>query len=243
MPTWTFELLAQADRKTLEAVLLAAHAPDPAELNGRVYDGYNHDGLAHLLSEKFRKAFYQQEQALYGFNQVVRQDRQHEQGVWQPRLKEGKPEQLGFYRVTFAKDEPAQKYAAPYKNLVHFNYDIDLNPRWNAPLRSIRDFVGLPNAGDHSLLLGKGLLTSDGDFWLRQRRLSQPAFQKSRIASYGECMTAYTERLIRGWRPGERRDLHTEFTRLTLEITAKTLFGADVARDAALKLGAEDKSV
>ncbi len=158
MSTWTFETLAQADRKTLEDVLLAAHAPDPAQLAGRVYDGYNHDWLGQLPGEKFRKAFYQQEHVLYGFNQVVRQDRQRYRGAWQPRLKEGKPVQLGFYRVTFAKDEPLQKRAARYRHLAYLNYNIDLNPRWNAPMRSIRDYVGLPNAGDHSLLLGKAYL-------------------------------------------------------------------------------------
>jgi hypothetical protein len=157
MPTWTFELLAQADRKTLENVLLAAQAPDPAQLNGYVYDGYNHDGLAHLASEKFRKAFYQQDHALYGYNQVVRQDRQHYGGEWRTQMKEGKPAQLGFYRVTFVKEEPhlGRDKSGPYEHLVFFNYNIDLNPRWNVAMRSIRDYVGLPNAGDHSLLLGK----------------------------------------------------------------------------------------
>ncbi len=158
MPTWTFELLAQADRKTLEDVLLAAHAPDPAQLNGYVYDGYNHDGLAHLAAEKFRKAFYQQEHTLYGFNQMVMQDGQHERGEWRVRMNHGKPALEGFYRVTFAKDEPAQKRSARYRHLAYFDYNIDLNPRWNVPLRSIRDYVGLPNAGDHSLLLGKAYL-------------------------------------------------------------------------------------
>jgi hypothetical protein len=160
MPTWTFELLAQADRETLENVLLAAHAPDPAQLNGYVYDGYNHDGLAHLAAEKFRKAFYQQEQALYGFNQVVLQDRQHYLGQWRTQMKDGKPALQGFYRVTFVKDEPllGRDKLGPYEHLVYFNYNIDLNPRWNFPMRSIRDYVGLPNAGDHSLLLGKAYL-------------------------------------------------------------------------------------
>jgi hypothetical protein len=158
MAPWTFETLAQADRKTLEDVLLAAQAPDPAQLAGHVYDGYNHDWFAQLLYQKFRKAFYQQEQTLYGFNQVVRQDGKHYHGTWQPRLKEGKPVQLGFYRVTFTKDEPAQKRAARYRHLACINYHIDLNPRWNIAVRSIRDYVGLPNAGDHSLLLGKAYL-------------------------------------------------------------------------------------
>jgi hypothetical protein len=155
MPTWTFEMLAQADRKTLEEVLLAAHAPDPAQLTGCVYNGYNHERLARLSGEKFRKAFYQQEHMLYGFNQVVLQDKQHYRGEWRTQMKEGKPTRLGFYRVTLAKDEPLQKRSARYRHLAYFNYNIDLNPRW---LRSIRDYVGLPNEGDHSLLLGKAYL-------------------------------------------------------------------------------------
>lgn len=79
------------------------------------------------------------------------------------------------------------------------------------------------------LLLGNGLLTSEGDFWLRQRRLIQPVFQRERILSYAPDMTAYTERQIDAWRDGEVRDLHAEMRQLTLAIAAKTLFGADVA--------------
>jgi cytochrome P450 len=78
------------------------------------------------------------------------------------------------------------------------------------------------------LLLGNGLLTSEGDFWLRQRRLIQPVFQRERILSYAPDMTAHTERQIDSWRDDEERDLHAEMRKLTLAIAAKTLFGADV---------------
>lgn len=155
MPIWTFEMLAQADRKTLENVLLASQAPDLAHLDGCVYDGYNHEWFGRLPGEKFRKAFCQKSDTLYGFNQVVLQDGQHYRGEWHTKMKGSKPAQLGFYRVTFAKDEPPQKYSAAYRHLAFLNYNIDLNPRWNVPIRSIRDYVGLPNAGDHSVLLGK----------------------------------------------------------------------------------------
>ena len=81
-------------------------------------------------------------------------------------------------------------------------------------------------------VFGEGLLTSEGDFWLRQRRLAQPAFHRARVASYAATMVDYTERMVQGWRGGEERDAHQEMMRLTLEIVAKTLFDADVEGDA-----------
>ena len=81
-------------------------------------------------------------------------------------------------------------------------------------------------------VFGEGLLTSEGDFWLRQRRLAQPAFHRARIASYAGTMVEYTKRMLHGWRGGEERDAHQEMMRLTLQIVGKTLFDADVERDA-----------
>ena len=87
------------------------------------------------------------------------------------------------------------------------------------------------------LVLGKGLLTSSGDFWLRQRRLMNPAFQKQQIARYAEVMVAYAERMLGRWQPGRTVDVHAEMNRLTLEIAAKTLFDAE-AGDKADVVGA-----
>jgi len=81
-------------------------------------------------------------------------------------------------------------------------------------------------------VFGEGLLTSEGEFWLRQRRLAQPAFHRVRIASYAATMVEYTKRLLESWRDGEERDAHQEMMRLTLQIVGKTLFDADVERDA-----------
>lgn len=80
-------------------------------------------------------------------------------------------------------------------------------------------------------VFGNGLLTSEGDFWLRQRRLAAPAFHPDRIATYGEAMVAYADRLVDGWGDGEVRDVHKDMMRVTMEIVAKTLFDADVESD------------
>ena len=73
--------------------------------------------------------------------------------------------------------------------------------------------------------LGGGLLTSEGSFWRRQRRLVQPAFHRTRIEAYGEEMVRSTERTIDLWRDNQRRDVHQDMSRLTLEIVSRTLFG------------------
>ena len=81
-------------------------------------------------------------------------------------------------------------------------------------------------------VLGEGLLTSEGDFHLRQRRLVQPAFHRDRIASYGRSMVEYAARSSARWTDGAHVDVHHEMMKLTLAIVAKTLFSADVESEA-----------
>jgi cytochrome P450 len=81
-------------------------------------------------------------------------------------------------------------------------------------------------------LLGEGLLTSEGEFHRRQRRLAQPAFHRGRVASYAAVMTDYAARLGERWQDGQTLDISQEMMRLTLAIVGKTLFDADVESDA-----------
>jgi len=81
-------------------------------------------------------------------------------------------------------------------------------------------------------LVGRGLLTSEGDFWRRQRRLAQPAFHRERISSYGRVMVKDAEEMLATWRDGEIRDVHRDMMHLTMKIVTHTLFNVDVTDDA-----------
>jgi cytochrome P450 len=82
-------------------------------------------------------------------------------------------------------------------------------------------------------LLGQGLLTSEGAFHLRQRRLMQPAFHRDRVAGYGDLMVGFADRMRRSWIDGAALDIAREMNRLTLSIVGKTLFDVDVEQQAA----------
>ena len=77
-------------------------------------------------------------------------------------------------------------------------------------------------------LLGNGLLTSEGEFHRRQRRLVQPAFHKERLAGYGVVMADYADDLAGRWQDGATVDIGYEMMQLTRLIVTKTLFDYDV---------------
>ena len=83
-----------------------------------------------------------------------------------------------------------------------------------------------------SSITGRGLLTSDGDFWLRQRRLAQPAFHRQRIAGFAGLMTGYAEAMLVRWdgyaARGEPIDVAAEMMHLALQIVGKALFSIEI---------------
>jgi len=86
------------------------------------------------------------------------------------------------------------------------------------------------------LLLGNGLLVSEGEFWLRQRRIAQPAFHRKRLAGMADDMTAAGLVMIDRLRPyaasGQPLDIAKEMMRVTLDVVCRTMFSADLAQHA-----------
>lgn len=89
--------------------------------------------------------------------------------------------------------------------------------------------------GKAAVLLGNGLVLSEGTFWRRQRRLMQPAFHRSRLAGFADIMVGETARMLDGWEVraagGRPLDVAMEMTLLTQRIIVKTMFGGDVGEE------------
>ncbi len=85
-------------------------------------------------------------------------------------------------------------------------------------------------------LFGDSLLVSEGDFWLRQRRLAQPAFHRQRLAGYANVMVDATARMLSSWcAEGVSEitvEIGREMSRLALAIASRTLFDRDVSHEA-----------
>jgi cytochrome P450 len=81
------------------------------------------------------------------------------------------------------------------------------------------------------ILLGDGLITSEGAFHMRQRRIAAPAFHRQRIAAYADVMVERATLRRAGWHPGQTIDIGAEMMQLALEVVARTLFNTDVTSD------------
>lgn len=87
-------------------------------------------------------------------------------------------------------------------------------------------------------LLGQGLFTNDGQSWLHQRRLAQPAFHRKRLAAFGTLITSATEDMLDHWQAIAREqqpfEVGEEMMRLTLRIAGQALFSMDLSDEASI---------
>jgi cytochrome P450 len=83
-------------------------------------------------------------------------------------------------------------------------------------------------------LLGEGLLLSEGDVWRRQRRDLSPLFGRDRAATWIPSIESAAAALLSRWRDGDRRDVHYEMHRLTLDVAARLFLGISAGDDGRL---------
>jgi len=84
------------------------------------------------------------------------------------------------------------------------------------------------------ILLGRGIMTSEGELWKRQRYMMQPLFHRRVVTTFAEVIAQSNDRWIARWeglaRRGELINLTDEMSALTLEIVLRSIFGRDLDR-------------
>jgi cytochrome P450 len=144
-------------------------------------------------------------------------------------LRDFSRDQLGFYaRCAREYGDVVPVRLGPFPGLLIYHPDAIEEV---LVVRN-RDFIKSRGVRLMRAFLGDGLFTAEGDLWLRQRRLMQPAFHRQRVAAYGESMAAYAARQAADWHDGAVLDIHEEMMAVTRAIVAKTLFDADVSEEA-----------
>lgn len=117
---------------------------------------------------------------------------------------------------------------------IEYHLVNDLGAVKHVLVDNAKNYVKSSNYAGLKIMLGEGLLTSEGDFWKRQRRLSQPAFHREHLAGFATTMAHETQRMLDRWsriEPGTSLDAHAEMMRLTFAIVGQTLLSTDVDDD------------
>src|ERR671938_1585950 len=125
--------------------------------------------------------------------------------------------------------------AHTYGNIAHFKLGRRHVYLINEPsyiedvlIRNHKNFIKSRGLQVSKRLLGEGLLTSEGEYHDRQRRIIQPAFHPDLIRKYADIMTAFAANMCQRWQDGMTVDIHKEMMHTTLEIISKAVLGSEV---------------
>jgi len=128
-----------------------------------------------------------------------------------------------------------QHLAQQYGDIAHYkigwNHIVFLNhPDYIREILVVQNdnFIKERTVQRTKMLLGAGMITSEGAQHRTQRQVAQPAFHRQRIPEYANTMVAEAVRMRDRWQPGEQRDIAIDMMHLTLNVVAQTLFVADL---------------
>src|SRR5919108_2162132 len=125
--------------------------------------------------------------------------------------------------------------AHKYGDIVHFKFGRQHVYLINNPehiedilIRNYKNFIKSRGLQVSKRLLGEGLLTSEGEYHDRQRKIIQPAFHPNLIKGYGDIMTTYAINMCQRWKDGITLDIHKEMIHVTSAIISKAVLGSDI---------------
>jgi cytochrome P450 len=145
----------------------------------------------------------------------------------------GSEESLALMRRCFAQYGDVYRIFAPSRGV--YNYVIN-HPRdvKRVLLSNHRNYTKGEGMDRVKILLGNGIMTSEGDFWRRQRRMMQPSFHRRVLDRFGGLIHAVNEKYAARWAAKaaarEPINLTEDVSELTLEIVLHSIFGTDLAR-------------
>lgn len=145
----------------------------------------------------------------------------------------GSDETLARLREYFARYGDVYRVFAPARGVYNYviNHPDDIKHVLLANHRNYTKGEGMDRV---KILLGNGIMTSEGDFWRRQRRMMQPCFHRRIIDRFHGLIHEVNERFAARWAEraarGEPIDVSEETSELTLEIVLRSIFGADLER-------------
>jgi enediyne biosynthesis protein E7 len=145
----------------------------------------------------------------------------------------GSEESLTRLQRYFARFGDVYRIFAPARGVYNYviNHPEDVK---RVLLSNHRNYTKGEGMDRVKILLGNGIMTSEGAFWRRQRRMMQPSFHRRVIDQFGALIGEVNEKFARRWEAqsarGEAVNVSSDTSELTLEIVLKSIFGSDLTR-------------
>ena len=145
----------------------------------------------------------------------------------------GNDETLARLNRYFAEFGDIYRVFAPGRGVYNYviNHPDDIK---RVLLSNHRNYTKGEGMDRVKILLGNGIMTSEGDFWRRQRRMMQPSFHRRVIDQFSVLIREVNDKFAGRWAEKAARaeavNLSDDTSELTLEIVLRSIFGRDLAR-------------
>src|SRR6202451_2649942 len=145
----------------------------------------------------------------------------------------GSESSLALMRDYFARFGDIYRVFAPSRGVYNYviNHPSDIK---RVLLTNHRNYTKGEGMDRVKILLGNGIMTSEGDFWRRQRRMMQPSFHRRVIDQFSALLREVNDKFAARWAEKAARaepvNLSDDTSELTLEIVLRSIFGSDLGR-------------